>query len=1524
MAGFVSPPPSWTDVSSEEYQLWFTQVARIINNNATGAVGGGAGDISGLVLNTASGEIIQGAELYGYFRRYLHIRFASDINGSTQVTDPTSFTGTTLYIGTFNTDLTNLPADANFVYRPFTFPTGGQVSYRLEGGRRIEFSTLATAPTGNTLLNTPGFIDLDDIIGEAGDTPVAFYSQNSLNDRPTQNPAENAAIWDRQDVAAANPSRTYNWIIWGFERGAAARAQYTLSTSGTTGTQTGNPGQAEVGTIEVDSTALVQTGTTGTRESFELTVTGNTGTSGSTQVMVPAYTVGTTLTEGFQFAIRLSLTQDGNINIPANPTSLSNFILAIDDFAQVVNFSASLTDVPDNTVAITTRAQLITQLTSALPGITLTAGSVTTTTLTVDHVEGTPVGDAIDIVLTANNIGTRVSTISSLPPLSQLQYGSNAVTSVEFISITYGDITTPSQIRIQVPANSIDETLTLSPSLTTQMTIADDIVTMFNANTNLRAFFNAASRNASNQVIFEATNVGDIVAMFSAIDQSGDITLAVTSMDGSGAGSFVSPVVQINFDSTRDNPTVTMVTLASGDGATDIASDIATAINNHAQYTASVNSGNNRLVNYSKNAVGVSDDLTITVLTVGNSNLATGLFTVTITTQGRNAGLIGQLGSYTIMAGTESYSGAFPAGTTAAQVIDTVRTQINSGSTFTGVETSPTAVTFTADDEGPAVLTININAGSGDLIALFAQTQTGALGGFNPISSINQFRGNSGPQGSFRIDAFIRSATTPAEPTGGNQTTPPTGWSYTIPTGTNQIYQSFVIFDPINDTATTDFGTRWSPPFQAGSQGPSGSDGVGSQTRIIFHNNARNSTPTLPSGTNVIDNGWTATPGTNSNWFAEQVNITNAAGDSVTTYGSWGGPILITGADGVNPTVVDNGDGTYTVTDGDGNSVTIEDGAMGMTGPMGPDGNDGANGNTVDIVFQRSTTVPTTPSPSAGVPTGWFGTTNDVPSTPSGGLIYASFGIQIAGAGNFTWEAPVQVQGADGADGLAGVSGSFTQVRFADDATQPATTTYPTNDLGTNTTWTASSTDAIWVITRQVTFSSTNVRTNGSWSISRFRGENGTAGQDGSDGLDGSNGAPGANGAGLYNVSLGLTQTQLDALTTSAINTQFVTVSGRDPVQGDIFVLNGTGDAIRTVRYSGTIWEVQTAFIDGDLVVNGTITTDQIAANTITADNIAGNTITGTQIAANTIDAGRLSVTELSAISANLGTITAGTIDASTATINNLNASNITTGTLNADRIQLDDATLDTDASGNIVVQTVAGGGILATPSGLEVNPDGTTIVLRNNQLEAVATTTTINTVTWTGGQTARTFNRTPTATTTFGTTERYNDAVFFWRYDMNVIGMAQYQALTGITLENFDATISVSATERPNNNLTNIFLDLEYYTASGTTTGFNTVSTFDGRVRVRDLAPPPGFGSTTDTANASGTFSTVGTQFTPPVGNGRFLFLGFRFRATGGGAYNTGEVTYSLTFPSQSDTRMILHFENGSSRTETFNSFFV
>jgi len=74
-----------------------------------------------------------------------------------------------------------------------------------------------------------------------------------------------------------------------------------------------------------------------------------------------------------------------------------------------------------------------------------------------------------------------------------------------------------------------------------------------------------------------------------------------------------------------------------------------------------------------------------------------------------------------------------------------------------------------------------------------------------------------------------------------------------------------------------------------------------------------------------------------------------------------------------------------------------------VAGIQGPAGNEGAS---VNIVFRRDSSIPSSPADSAGVPAGW----NDSP--PSGtDLLFAVKGTKAVGASNFTWGTVYQVEG---------------------------------------------------------------------------------------------------------------------------------------------------------------------------------------------------------------------------------------------------------------------------------------------------------------------------------------------------------------------------------------------------------------------------------------------------------------------------------------------------------------------------------
>lgn len=72
-------------------------------------------------------------------------------------------------------------------------------------------------------------------------------------------------------------------------------------------------------------------------------------------------------------------------------------------------------------------------------------------------------------------------------------------------------------------------------------------------------------------------------------------------------------------------------------------------------------------------------------------------------------------------------------------------------------------------------------------------------------------------------------------------------------------------------------------------------------------------------------------------------------------------------------------------------------------------------GAAVNVIFKRSATAPTTPAASSGIPSTWYDETGDVPD--GDGEIWSSFGTRPNAGANWTWQAPVKIEGSDGLNG---------------------------------------------------------------------------------------------------------------------------------------------------------------------------------------------------------------------------------------------------------------------------------------------------------------------------------------------------------------------------------------------------------------------------------------------------------------------------------------------------------------------------
>lgn len=100
----------------------------------------------------------------------------------------------------------------------------------------------------------------------------------------------------------------------------------------------------------------------------------------------------------------------------------------------------------------------------------------------------------------------------------------------------------------------------------------------------------------------------------------------------------------------------------------------------------------------------------------------------------------------------------------------------------------------------------------------------------------------------------------------------------------------------------------------------------------------------------------------------------------------------------------------------------------------------------------------------------------------------------------------------------------------------------------------------------------------------------------------------------------------------------------------------GPDDLLLFINKSGVPINVQDAqLVDGDIIVNGTITAAQIAAGTITGNLIQAGTITGSLIGANTIVANNIVNGTITSAQINASDVIANIVDGATITGNTIN-----------------------------------------------------------------------------------------------------------------------------------------------------------------------------------------------------------------------------------------------------------------------------
>lgn len=456
----------------------------------------------------------------------------------------------------------------------------------------------------------------------------------------------------------------------------------------------------------------------------------------------------------------------------------------------------------------------------------------------------------------------------------------------------------------------------------------------------------------------------------------------------------------------------------------------------------------------------------------------------------------------------------------------------------------------------------------------------------------------------YQAKIFQRSDTPPATPApnsasydfGANSLTPPSGWQEGIPAGSDPVYVSEATFSTNGPTGVDNTQT-WTTPVLFVSDGLDGTDGLSTFKFYVYQRAATQ--PTTPTGgsfdfgNNVITapSGWTDTPpnGTDPLWVSS--TLASIVGDTgVDSSLTWSTPTILVqnGIDAVGKEFIYAKHSSTTLP---GNP----DNAWGFDNPGTASGivwTDGAPSldATDQYLFMAQRTIVGTPDYDDPVTDTW--------STPTIVGRYGQDGIP----------------GADGSDGIDGLDGLGKEYVFAkyNSATLPSAKR-PSNSWGFDNPGTADTLtwydgaveidpidQYLYRAERTIVGSpAVNDAVSDNWTIPVIVGVFGVDGQDGQDGSDGNDGVRGSRH--YYGSATSWSDATADSVITSAGDTK---------VPRDTVTLSDGPTGFSETRYwNGSSWIVVSEVINGNLVVHGTIGTDQLEAGAVTTDELAADAV---------------------------------------------------------------------------------------------------------------------------------------------------------------------------------------------------------------------------------------------------------------------------------------------------------------------------
>ena len=492
--------------------------------------------------------------------------------------------------------------------------------------------------------------------GEDGASPVAYYSANDRDTRPTTLPPSSDE-WVRAGELVDGTD--YNWILWGYENEEG--------------------GLMEEGTITIPVGTVIPAADAGFPEMFDLTLTAS---------------------------ILGGVAPDNENLFSSGNLGEAEFSIDVEQLARLeatsfTSFGFRLNDGTDITLTYPTPVDDIASINFQIrDDVTVSPSNYSVTNIITDHVTG-----KLIIGMSSSPAQPDGLSLDGRVVIDGTVYGGDYGTATGIATVNGFD----GALLFSSNELNLGQSIFMPLTVLTEAETDQAFISRFNANTVLQTHFTEAT--VSNGVIeFQTRN--NMNVNLNVTDNGARVNPMIIATDGSGS-TFIATTIRV------DAPDGIMESITFEDNldANGIASALATAINGISDYTSS---SNTNVVSYNRDTEGATTDLTLTVTTAGTANLDATDFVHVVTQQGSGNSDGFNLGDIALLRGQDGENAVLPRvdvfrlpdGMSVGEVIASYDAQTFD---FSTLRSSNTGLVFRSNGGDPKVLLITVQVGGVDI-----------------------------------------------------------------------------------------------------------------------------------------------------------------------------------------------------------------------------------------------------------------------------------------------------------------------------------------------------------------------------------------------------------------------------------------------------------------------------------------------------------------------------------------------------------------------------------------------------------------------------------------------------------------------------------------------------------------------------------------------------------------------------------------------------------------------------------------